>query len=336
MTVSRASINVPEAGSSNQGRVTSVPNDAIEVLDQGPVEEPSGPPEVDLAQDSDDENMRIRKQKRNQVEVKQFDCPFDYYENPTHGPNDRRDRPGLSYKCRGCRKVVRVSASSRRSNLKGHRDGHKQPGKSRAGCPRREQAIAAGAKLPPTESELRAKQLQDNHQASLTAFVKAPPAFSNKTLNQCLAVWQITHALPFIRIEDPMLKAIFYWLRPDLRVFGRNWSAEESKRLYLSLRESVIEKELKELSSKFCLIQDVWTVKGNLHAFIGASVSYIKEDWTYVVRHLSMKLVAWHHKGNLLAEPMVAILKKNNLYQKMSLSHLLFSLHISISLFDFF
>lgn len=64
-------------------------------------------------------------------------------------------------------------------------------------------------------------------------------------------------------------------------------------------------------------MQDVWTVKGNLHAFIGASVSYIKDDWTYVVRHLSMKLVAWHHKGNLLAEPMVTILRKNNLYQKM-------------------
>jgi hypothetical protein len=42
-----------------------------------------------------------------------------------------------------------------------------------------------------------------------------------------------------------MLKAIFYWLRPDLRVFGRKWSAEEIKRLYLSLRDMVIEKELK-------------------------------------------------------------------------------------------
>lgn len=63
-------------------------------------------------------------------------------------------------------------------------------------------------------------------------------------------------------------------------------------------------------------------MKGNLHAFIGASVSFVTNDWKYVVRHLSFKLVAWHHKGTMLAEPMVAILKKNNLYQKISILHL--------------
>jgi hypothetical protein len=43
---------------------------------------------VDLAQDSDEENMQIRKWKRNQPEVKPYDCEFDYFEPPTHGPND--------------------------------------------------------------------------------------------------------------------------------------------------------------------------------------------------------------------------------------------------------
>lgn len=79
---------------------------------------------------------------------------------------------------------------------------------------------------------------------------------------------------------------------------------------FLVLRKLTPPFLLHELSSKLCLIQDVWTVEGNLHEFIGASVSYIKNNWMYVVRHLSMKLVAWYHKGNLLAEPRVPILKK--------------------------
>lgn len=65
-----------------------------------------------------------------------------------------------------------------------------------------------------------------------------------------------------------------------------------------------------ELSSKFCLIQDMGTVKGTPHAFIGDLVLYIKENWTYIVWHLSMKVISWHHKGDLIAGPMVVILKK--------------------------
>lgn len=57
-------------------------------------------------------------------------------------------------------------------------------------------------------------------------------------------------------------------------------------------------------------------MKGNLHAFVGASVSYVPDDWKYVFCHLSIKVVAWHHKGGMLSEPMVAILKKNKLYQR--------------------
>lgn len=143
-----------------------------------------------------------------------------------------------------CNMVVRISLSSR-TNLKTHRDGSNAPGKSGAGCFRRQRAIDAGAKLPPTVSELRAQKMQQDHQGSLAAFITPAPTFSNRTLNQCLAVWQVSQALPFSRIDDPMLKAIMYWLRPDARVFGRKWVADEAKRLYLSLRASVIDQELK-------------------------------------------------------------------------------------------
>lgn len=101
---------------------------------QATVDENSGPPEVDLAQDSDDENMRIREQKRNQPAEIEYNCPSLYFGKPEHGENDPLDQPGLLYTCLMCGEVVRVSGSSR-SNLKGHRDGHNQPGKSGAGCP---------------------------------------------------------------------------------------------------------------------------------------------------------------------------------------------------------
>jgi hypothetical protein len=68
-------------------------------------------------------------------------------------------------------------------------------------------------------------------------------------------VWQVTHALPFKRIEDPILKWIIYWLRPEARVFGRKWSADEAKHLYVSLRDQVIEKELKVFFSFMILFK---------------------------------------------------------------------------------
>ena len=71
-------------------------------------------------------------------------------------------------------------------------------------------------------------------------------------------------------------------------------------------------------NSKFNLIHNVWTTKGNRFGFIGASVSFIDNDWKYNVLHLSLKLVAWHHKGILLAKPIINILKKNDLHNKIS------------------
>ena len=70
----------------------------------------------------------------------------------------------------------------------------------------------------------------------------------------------------------------------------------------------------------FCMVHDVWTTKGNQYAFIGASVSYINDQWKYIVNHLTLKLIISHHKGKWLAEPLINVLKKNNLHDKISLS----------------
>jgi hypothetical protein len=116
--------------------------------------------------------------------------------------------------------------------------------------------------------------------------------------------------------------------------------AEEAKQLYVTLRDS-IRSELRvnglvldidqpgmtftnspyviqNLDSQFTLVQDVWTTKGNAHAFSGVTVCFITSNWEYKVRHLTLKTVAWHHHGQWLAEPIVTILKKDNLYKKIS------------------
>ncbi|KNZ56598.1 hypothetical protein VP01_2369g1, partial [Puccinia sorghi] len=67
----------------------------------------------------------------------------------------------------------------------------------------------------------------------------------------------------------------------------------------------------KATNSKFTLMLDMWTIKGNHFGFIGASVTFIDYDWNYVVQHLSLNLVAWTHKGSLLEEPIVNLLSNH-------------------------
>ena len=70
---------------------------------------------------------------------------------------------------------------------------------------------------------------------------------------------------------------------------------------------------------KFCLQHDVWTAKGNRHAFIGALITFINANWKFVTRHLALKVVAWNHQGKFLAEPLVNLLCKHELVQKICL-----------------
>lgn len=76
------------------------------------------------------------------------------------------------------------------------------------------------------------------------------------------------------------------------------------------------------MKSKFCLQHDVWTSKGNRHGFIGASVTFIDDNWTFVSRHLTLKVVGWKHRGKWLAQPLVKVLHKHGLIQKICMIHL--------------
>ncbi|PLW24859.1 hypothetical protein PCANC_25886 [Puccinia coronata f. sp. avenae] len=45
------------------------------------------------------------------------------------------------------------------------------------------------------------------------------------------------------------------------------------------------------------LIHDVWTTKGNRHAFLGIAAAYISNDWVFRICHLGIKYISWTHKG---------------------------------------
>ncbi|KNF01109.1 hypothetical protein PSTG_05738 [Puccinia striiformis f. sp. tritici PST-78] len=131
-------------------------------------------------------------------------------------------------------------------------------------------------------------------------------------------IWQIRQALPWTRIENPILRATFQYANQKAVLYGQRWSADESKKLYSMLKKHVFE-ELNDLDTKFTLVHVVWTTKGNRFAFIRAAVAYIDTKWQYVVRHLTLKMIPWRHVGHLLARPIATVLKKDNLFSKISL-----------------
>ncbi|POW19525.1 hypothetical protein PSHT_04527 [Puccinia striiformis] len=245
----------------------------------------------------------------------------DEYAHPTEyfhdGVWEEGDELGtaLNFKCKWCHETYRGQKLSN-GNLKTHRDGSTQAHKNPNGCVNREHAKRSGILLPPSVAETRALEAKDQGD-NTQKLLPFKPAFVNRVLNQLVMLWQIRQALPWTRIKDPFLRAAFQFANLKAVLYGRRWSADESKKLYSVLKSHVFE-ELNNLDTKFTLIHDVWTTKGNRFAFIGAAVAYIDQQWEYVVRHLTLRMIPWKHAGHLLARPIAAILKKNKLYTKMN------------------
>ncbi|KAA1079442.1 hypothetical protein PGT21_011555 [Puccinia graminis f. sp. tritici] len=271
---------------------------------------------IDLAQDSDEENAKA-KFKRQRKNLEEDDIKV-FFSEPFRRKDDPADKPPSTYSCLWCKKEVRVSASSL-SNLCVHRDGSRQTGRVSNGCPNRAKAIAAGAKLPQTalDEEKKKKGTQE-----ITSHFARVEKFDNIILNRVVVLWLLRQAIPWNRVEDPYLQAAFNYCEPAANLFKRKWAATASRTAYLELQEEVV-RQIKATNSKFNLIHDVWTTKGNRYGFIGVSASFIDNDWNYVVLHLSLKLVAWFHQGESLAAPIVNILQKHQLYNKISIFNLL-------------
>ncbi|POV98463.1 hypothetical protein PSTT_14416 [Puccinia striiformis] len=219
---------------------------------------------VDIAQDSDEENSKI-KHKRQRRDP--FEDPRAFFSVPFHRKDDPESKLAQTHTCLWCSKELRASGSSL-SNLCTHRDGSRQTGRNSYGFPKRQEAITAGAKLPLTVHEEETLKISETC-GTITNYFAPTAKFDN-----------------------------------GANLFKRKWAANSAREVYLDLQDAML-KRLKDAKSKFSLIHDVWTTKGNRFGFIGASVSFIDNEWQYVVLHLTLKLVAWYHKGSLLAEPII-------------------------------
>ncbi|OAV92340.1 hypothetical protein PTTG_27657 [Puccinia triticina 1-1 BBBD Race 1] len=234
----------------------------------------------DYDQETDEGSVEIVARKKKEEKKSLYNDVLQYFEEPVCNETDSPDNP-LSFKCKWCPAICRGHGSLR-GNLKSHRDGYTQKGKSDKGCPNRQKAILAGDKLPPSVAKVRAATVSsiDNKQPGISVFMHLGAAFDVRVLNQLIILWQIWQALPWSRIEDPYLWAAFKYCNQKAHLYGRRWAADEAKILYASLKTSVFD-ELHKLDTKFTLIHDVWTTKGNRFAFIGAAVAYINSNWEY-------------------------------------------------------
>jgi hypothetical protein len=178
----------------------------------------------------------VQKTRKKNKEPKYANI-LDYFEDPTWREGDP---PGtaLMYKCKWCPNIYR-SQKSLRANLKTHRDGSTQSDKNQKGCLGQDKAKQAGIMLPPSVSEKMDASKNDEKQPGLTVFLK--PTFVNRVLNQLLMMWQIRQALPWSQIKDPFLRAAFQFSNPKAVLYGRRWSADEAKKLYLVLKSCVFD-----------------------------------------------------------------------------------------------
>ena len=92
------------------------------------------------------------------------------------------------------------------------------------------------------------------HNSPLRLGPKKKIKFKNSILNQLIVLWQLRQALLWTPIEDEYLHAAFSYANPEANLFGRKWSAQSAKKLYLSLKQHVF---LDLKVSFFCNIDQV-------------------------------------------------------------------------------
>ncbi|KAH9441241.1 hypothetical protein Pst134EB_029908 [Puccinia striiformis f. sp. tritici] len=234
---------------------------------------------------------------------------------PGKGP--KQDPTNQAWACQWCPKEYIASWGSY-YNLKAHRDGAMIKGCLRGACTGRQKAIQAGSHIPLSVSErnLAKAQGRPTGQGTLIGYTTRG-RFDNQTLNKLIVVWIIRQSLPWLQIEDFLLRVAFNYTTNTAQLHSRVWAAAKAHQLYLEQQAQVI-KEIKDSKSKLSLVSDVWTKKGSHKAFIGMTACYITPDWTYKCHHLAIKYVSWHHNGKYLATPFANVLVKHGLHHKIT------------------
>ena len=83
------------------------------------------------------------------------------------------------------------------SNFSTHCDGSCQQGRMSNGCPKSQEATAAGAKLPPTSLQENQLTITNNKNLSLTKYFAPTDKLDNVTLNKILTLWLLLQAIPW-------------------------------------------------------------------------------------------------------------------------------------------
>ncbi|KAH9459408.1 hypothetical protein Pst134EA_019561 [Puccinia striiformis f. sp. tritici] len=184
---------------------------------------------VNLAQDSDEENSKAKKKE--QRCDPEFNDSRVFFSEPFRRKEDPENKPAQTYTCLWCSKEVRVSGSSL-SNLRTQRDGSRQAGRNSHGCPKllnftlkthqkREEAITAGAKLPLLVFDEEKVNI-GRSRGTITNHFAPTEKFDNQTFNQIITLWLLRQAIPWSRVEDPYLRAVFHYCEAGANLFRQN------------------------------------------------------------------------------------------------------------------
>ncbi|PLW50689.1 hypothetical protein PCASD_00718 [Puccinia coronata f. sp. avenae] len=118
-----------------------------------------------------------------------------------------------------------------------------------------------------------------------------------------------------LRKYDFLLGVAFNSAQRGARLYSRVWAAAKAHRLYLNLKTKVMN-TLKSIQSKITLIDDVWTTKGNRHAFMGILAAYIGSDWAFHTTD------SGSNNGTMAAEVDRLIYKKTGVRLNISQNHI--------------
>ncbi|POV94920.1 hypothetical protein PSHT_15939 [Puccinia striiformis] len=185
--------------------------------------------DIDLVQDSDEDNRKAAAVKRPKDKTKDqdgFDHVLLYSYPPGGGPKQAPD--SLAHACQWCPKEYMATNWST-YNLK-----------------MAEVALEAIKDAPALSG-------------TLTAYT-SKGRFDNSTLNCLLVIWMMQQSLPWLRIEDFHLRVSMDHALHNSSLLSRTWAASQAHQLYL-------EQQIQESKLMLSLVSDVWTTKGSRMAF---------------------------------------------------------------------
>ncbi|KNZ49930.1 hypothetical protein VP01_4691g1 [Puccinia sorghi] len=238
--------------------------------------------------------------------------------------------PSSTYSYLWCYMEVQVSGCSF-SDLHTHHDGSCQGGRNSAVCPKHQHSIQSGFKIHPSVSQ---KAENKGKKRKISRCIK----YNKSTIRNHSIIEKIISSLMdpkrllfnqklvFKRVDflKPVNYIILYLViflkilitKQHTTTLNQDPTFSSKRELPLLDKSFTWSFRMQVGNSKFNLIHNVWTTKGNHFKFIGALFSSINNKWKFQVLHLGLSLFAWNYKGCLLAEPILNILTEHQLQNK--------------------